>query len=142
MRLAAARASHDHRGPQMTGHGEKLSRKQEQAMTALVTCPSITEATAQCELAEVTLRRWLKPEGFQAAYREVRRTVVQHAIVQVQRATGEAVETLRHVMHDAGASASARVSAAKAILDTAVKAVELENLEARIAALEAAQAHR
>jgi hypothetical protein len=44
----------------MTGHGEKLSRKQDQAITALVTWPSITEAAAQCGLAEVTLRRWLK----------------------------------------------------------------------------------
>jgi len=52
--------------------------------------------------------------------------VVQHGITQVQRATGEAVETLRSVMQDAEAPASARVSAAKAILDTAVKAVELK----------------
>ena len=123
----------------MTGHGEKLSRKQDQAITALVTWPSITEAAAQCELAEVTLRRWLKQDGFQAAYREARRAVVQHAIVQIQRATAEAVETLRAVMHDSASSASARVSAAKTILDTAIKAVELEDLEQRLTALETAQ---
>jgi len=121
----------------MIGHGEKLSRKQDQAITALVTCPSITEAAAQCELAEVTFRRWLKQDGFQAAYREARRAVVQHAITQVQRATGEAVETLRNVMQDAEAPASARVSAARVVLETAVKAVEVEDLEARILALEA-----
>ena len=121
----------------MIGHGEKLSRKQEQVITALVMCPSITEAAAQCGLAEVTLRRWLKHEAFQTAYREARRAVVQHAIVAVQQATGEAVATLRHVMQDADAPASARVSAAKAILETAVKAVEVEDLEARITALEA-----
>jgi phage terminase small subunit len=121
----------------MIGHGEKLSRKQDQVITALVTCASITEAAAQCGLADVTLRRWLKQEPFQAAYREARRAVVQHAITQVQRATGEAVETLRSVMQDAEAPASARVSAAKAILETAVKAVEVEDLEARITALEA-----
>ena len=62
--------------------------------------------------------------------------MVQHAITQVQRATGEAVETLRRVMHDAEAPAGAKVSAAKAILETAIKAVELEDIEARIAALE------
>ena len=121
----------------MIGHGEKLSRKQDQIITALVTCASITEAAAQCGLADVTLRRWLKQEPFQAAYRDARRAVVQHAITQVQRATGEAVETLRSVMQDADAPASAKVSAAKVILETAVKAVELEDLEVRIAALEA-----
>ena len=126
----------------MIGHGEKLSRKQDQAITALVTCPSIAEAATQCGLAEVTLRRWLKQDGFRTAYREARRAVVQHAIVQVQQATGEAVATLRRVRQDPETSASAKVSAAKAILDTAVKAVELEDLEARIAALEAAQESR
>jgi phage terminase small subunit len=123
----------------MIGHGEKLSRKQDQVITALVTCTSITEAAAQCGLADVTLRRWLKQEPFQAAYREARRAVVQQAIVQIQRATAEAVETLRTVMQDTAAPAGAKVSAAKTILETAVKAVELEDLEARIVALEAAQ---
>ena len=57
--------------------------------------------------------------------------------MQVQQATGEAVATLRKIMQAADAAASAKVSAAKTILETAIKAVELEDLEARIAALEA-----
>ena len=126
----------------MRAHGEKLSRKQEQTIAALLTCDSLTAAAAGCGIAEATLHRWLKDDGFQAAYREARRAVVQQAIVQVQGATGEAVETLRAVMQDADAPASARVSAAKAILETAIRAVELEDLEARIAALEAAQEPR
>ena len=126
----------------MTGHGEKLSRKQEQAITALVTCPSITEAAAQSGLAEVTLRRWLKQEAFQTAYREARRAVVQHAIVQVQHATGEAVETLRAVMRDIDSPASARVSAAKVVVEIALRGLELEDLAMRIAALEAHQEQR
>ena len=121
----------------MRAHGEKLSRKQEQTIAALLTCDSITAAAAGCGVAEATVHRWLKQDGFQAAYREARRAVVQHAITQVQSATGEAVETLRSVMQDPEAPASAKVSAARTILETAVKAVELEDLEARIAALEA-----
>jgi hypothetical protein len=121
----------------MTGHGDKLSRKQEQALTALLLCPSITEAAAQCEVADVTLRRWLKQAGFQAAYLAARREVVKQALTQVQQACGLAVTTLTAVMQDGESPASAKVSAAKAILETAVKAVELEDLEARITALEA-----
>ena len=123
----------------MKAHGEKRSRRQEQAVAALLACDSITAAAAACGVAEVTLHRWLKDDGFQAAYREARRAVVQFAIVQIQCATAEAVETLRGVMQDVEAPASAKVSAAKTILDTAVKAIELEDLEQRIGALEAAQ---
>ena len=117
----------------------KLTRKQEALISALLTAPSLAAAAQQAGLSEVTAWRWLKDATFQATYREARRAVVQHAIVQVQHATGEAVETLRNVMQDSESPASARVSAAKAILETAVKAVELEDLEARIVALEAAQ---
>src|SRR5215475_12667543 len=123
----------------MAGHGENLSHKQEQTIAALLTAPNLADAAHHAGIGGRTLLRWLKETAFQAAYREARRAVVQHAIVQVQHATGEAVETLRSVMQAADAPASAKVSAAKTILETAVKAVELEDLEARIATLEAAQ---
>ena len=127
----------------MSGHGEKLSRKQEQGIRALLLQPTLVDAATAIGVDERTLRRWLRDDAvFQMAYREARRAVVQHAIVQVQRATGEAVETLRSVMQDAEASASARVSAAKVILETAVKGIEIEDLEARITALEAHGAPR
>ena len=113
-----------------------LTRRQEKFMMALLACATMTQAAQTVPIAEATAVRWLKAPAFQAAYREARRAVVQHAIAQVQQATGEAVETLRSVMQDPEAPASARVSAAKAVLDTAVKAVELEDLEARITALE------
>src|SRR5215471_6519880 len=121
----------------MKGHGEKLSRKQEALISALLTAPSLAAAAQQAGLSEVTAWRWLKDATFQATYREARRAVVQHAIAQVQHATGEAVETLRSVMQDLEAPASARVSAAKAILETAVKGIEIDDLEVRIATLEA-----
>jgi transposase-like protein len=123
----------------MSGHGEKLSHKQERAIAALLVASSVTAAAQQIGVNENTLLRWLKDAAFQSAYREARRAVVQQAITQVQRATGEAVETLRRVMQDAEAPASARVSAAKAILETAIKAIELEDLEQRIVALEMQQ---
>ena len=126
----------------MTGHGEKLTRKQDQAIAALLTCPSILDAAHQSGVAEVTLYRWLKLEAFQAGYREARRQVVQQAIVQIQGVCADAVATLRAIMQDSAAPASARVSAAKTVLDTAVKAVELEDLEARIATLEAQSQER
>ncbi|POA51337.1 hypothetical protein, partial [Pseudomonas sp. GW531-R1] len=68
-------------------------------------------------------------------YRAARREVVGHSITQLQRATGEAVEALRDVATDTNAPAGARVSAARAILDTSMKAVELEDLAARVDAM-------
>ena len=122
---------------QMTGHGEKLSHKQERAIAALLVSSSVAAAAHAIKVQDNTLLRWLKDTVFHDAYREARRQVVQQAITQVQQATGTAVQTLLAVMQDPEAPASAKVSAARTILETAVKAVELEDLEARIADLEA-----
>jgi len=51
--------------------------------------------------------------------------------------TGEAVDVLRKVMTDSDNPAGSRVTAARIILDTALKVVEMEDLESRIATLEA-----
>lgn len=116
----------------------KLTRKQEALIGALLTAPRLTDAVQQVHISEVTAWRWLKQEAFQTAYREARRQVVQQAIVQVQQATGTAVQTLVDVMKQGDAPASAKVSAAKVVLETAVKGVELDDFEVRLAALEAA----
>ena len=117
-----------------------LTRRQEVFIAALLSCPTIAQAARTAGIAEVTAGRWLKDLAFQEAYRTARRHVVQHAVARVQQATCTAVETLRAIMQDPEAPASARVSAAKAVLETAIKGIELEDLEARIAALEH-QAH-
>ena len=117
---------------------QKLTARQDKALGALLSSPSIEAAGQACKVGVRTIHRWLQDDPvFQDAYREARRQVVQQAITQVQQATSTAVQTLLAVMQDAEAPASAKVSAARTILETAVKAVELEDLEARLAALEA-----
>jgi hypothetical protein len=60
----------------MTGHGEKLSRKREQAIAALLTQPTIAAAAKMAGIGERTLRRWLKLPEFASAYDAARREVV------------------------------------------------------------------
>lgn len=114
----------------------ELTAKQEKAVIALLTASTI-EAAAKCaNVSESTLLRWLKETNFSDAYRAARREVVTQSLAQIQQATGEAVETLLSVAKDTTAPASSRVSAARAILDTAVRGVELDDLAARVEALE------
>ena len=124
----------------MSASTHTLTARQEQSITALLVQGSLQAAAEASGIHEKMLRRWLREDtAFQAAYRDARRAVVQHAIAQVQRATGEAVETLRTVMQDSESPASARVSAAKAMLATAVKGIDIEDLAARTATLEEGQ---
>jgi hypothetical protein len=114
----------------------RISRTQERAIAALLTCPSVPEAAQKAKVAERSLYRWLNRDDFQAAYRKERRKVVNHAVTTIQAGMSEAVQTLRNVMEDSESPASSKVSAARAILDFGLKSAELEDLAERVEALE------
>jgi hypothetical protein len=121
---------------QMGGHGEKLTRNQSKAIAALLVCPTFSDAAQQTGIGETTLWRWMKNESFQMEYREAKRRLVDSAISRLSQAASGAVDTLVEIMRDKGGPASSRVSAAKAVLEAAVKAIELESIEQRLTALE------
>ena len=121
----------------MKGHGAKLPRKRQQAIAALLNYPTVVEAARAVGVAEVTLYRWLADSSFKEAFRKAKALIVDQAITKLQQAASEAVKTLRDIMVDASRKDSARVSAAKAILDHTLRATEMENLALRIDRLEA-----
>jgi hypothetical protein len=120
------------------GHGEKRSRREDAAIAALLACSTIDRAAEAAGIAGSTLRCWLADPAFQRRYRDARRQVVEHAISGLQQAAGEAVEALRRNLQ-CGVPAS-EIAAAKAILDQAVKGVELVDLAERVEQLEQAAA--
>ena len=126
----------------MNAHSQKMTRKQEAAVSALLGRPTISEAASEAGISESTLHRWLKDDAFQAAYRAARRQVVQQAIGHLQRACTAAVAVLMQVMADKESPASARVSAARTILEHSFKAVEIEEIEQRLDAVEQTLFHK
>lgn len=121
-----------------TGHGEKYSRKKEMLIIALLTETSIQAAAKKAGISHNSAINWLQDPDFQNSYREARRQAVAQAITQVQQAATLAVMTLKGVMVDEEATAASKVSAARTVLDTALKAIEIEDLAARIERLEQA----
>ena len=120
----------------MSGRGEKIEQKQERAISAMLQADSLRAAAKEAGISEATLHRWLKNEDFQTAYRAAKREVVNFAICRLQRSSGKAVETLETIMKGAGNPPTARVSAAKIVLEMALKGIEVEDLERRIVDLE------
>lgn len=142
------------------GHGEKLTRKMEQAIAALLSTQTIADAARVTGIGERTLMRWMKEPIFAEAYRKARRETLAFVLGRLQQASSEAVDTLlkraqgystteeefqrlptggkirikktrKHLHPD--------VAAAKAILELSLRGHELEDLEARIRVLEDAQ---
>lgn len=115
---------------------ERLPKKQQSAIVALISHRTIEEASKAAGVGRTIIFRWLQNDDFQAAYRQARAEVVRHAIAQAQSACSEAVTVLKEIMISAESPASTRVSAAKAVLETSLKAVELEDIISRIEKLE------
>lgn len=116
------------------GHGEKRSRRREQAISALLTHPTIVEAAQAAGVSEKTIRNWLKDAAFLRDFRATRSRVVEHAIAQLQTATSRAVETLERNL--TCGTPGAEIRAAATILERSVAAVELWDLAERLEQLE------
>jgi hypothetical protein len=125
----------------MAGHGEKFGRKKEDAIAALLSQRNMEEAARAAGIGTRTLLRWLTPPEFQTAYREARRAAFGQAVARLQQGTSAAATTLLKVLIDPNTPASVRVRAAEAIFNHSAKAIEIEDIEARVAALEAAAAN-
>jgi hypothetical protein len=122
----------------MVGHGQKLGRKQEAAIAALLTHRNVDEAAQAAGVGATTLWRWLKLPEFQAEYRKARRDAFSQAVARLQQGTSAAATTLLKTMIDQATPASVKVRAAEAIFNHAAKAIEIEDIEARVVALERA----
>ena len=120
----------------MAARGSMLGRKQEDAIAALLSQRNVEEAARAAGIGTRTLLRWLKLPDFQAAYRQARRAAFGQAVARLQQGTSAAATTLLKTMIDPNTPASVRVRAAEAIFNHSAKAIEIEDIEARVAELE------
>ena len=122
----------------MTGHGSKFGRKKEEAIAALLVQRNLEDAARAVGISPKTLLRWMKEPEFDAAYREARRTAFGQAVARLQQGASAAATTLLKTMIEPNTPASVRVRAAECVLNHAMKAIEIEDIEARVAELERA----
>jgi len=122
----------------MAGSTSKLTltRKQEEAIIALLAARSVEEAARVAGVGTRSLYRWMKEPGFDAAYREAKRAAFGQSIAQLHRLASAAVATLGEVMSDPATPPATRVRAADSILNQTAKAIEIESVEARVSAVE------
>jgi hypothetical protein len=96
------------------------------------------EAAKAVGIAPNTLLKWMKIPEFQAAYREARRNAYSQAVAKLQQGATAAATTLLKIMLDQNTPASVRVRAAECVMNHSSKAIEIEDVEARVTELERA----
>ncbi len=116
--------------------GNNSEAKHDAAIAALLSTRTVSAAAKKCKISEATLYRLLQLPDFKTKYRAARRELVENTIAQLQQDGMDAATALREIVKDKKTAASVRVSAARVILETGIKAVELIDLSERLDRLE------
>jgi hypothetical protein len=113
-----------------------LRPKQQAAVLALLNTRSIEEAATAAVVPVRTLYRWLQDPDFDAAYRDAKRASYGQGVARLHQMCSAAASTLGKVMVDAKTPPATKVRAADSILNQTAKAIQIEDIEARLAELE------
>lgn len=116
---------------------EKLTPEQAQAIAALLSEKDTRAAAAKAGCGERTLYGWLNEPDFKKALQAAEAELIDMAVRRLAGAAGDAIGVLVTVMNNKRSAASVRVRAATVVIEQLIKLRELNNLEGRIAALEA-----
>jgi transposase-like protein len=116
----------------------KITAKQEAAIVALLSSKNVEEAARVAGVTPRTLYRWMNEPDFDAASRAARRQAYGQSISRLQQGATAAATTLLKVMIDPATPPSTKVRASEAVLSHAAKAIEIEDIDARLRELEGA----
>ena len=114
----------------------KLNKNQEKFLIALMEESTVVEACKSAGIGSTTGYKYLNDPMFMKAFQELRRDTLQMATKKLQKSAVKAVEVLEDVMINDENPASSRVQAARAVLDNAYRAYELEETVKRLEELE------
>ena len=106
-----------------------MNSAKEQALAALLTCPTICEASRKCGVAERTINGYIREDAeFRQAYDENRQAIVRDASERMTGAFASAVDTLTEIMTDKEHNAATRVSAARTVIEHGMKLIEVTDV--------------
>ena len=113
-----------------------MTAKQHKALAALLTYPTYEKAAEAAGITSRTLRVYMQDPEFRAAYEKAFAGLVETATRQAQQSLTPALFALRAIVQDKSQSASARIQAARTLLDYGLRLTEITDI---IKALEEAE---
>jgi DUF1680 family protein len=117
----------------MDDHKE-LTPNQWRVIPYLLAAPSIEEGCKRARISKATVYQWLKDQNFRQELKRRRDAIIEQALDSLKANLSQASETL--VKHLNSTRENISIRAAESIIDFVQKAIEHEELEKRIEALE------
>lgn len=114
-----------------------LTPRQYKAIAALLATTSIRQAAIEAGVPEKTLHNWKKNPLFNRVYWEALREEWGQTKGRALTVASPMLQVLVRIAVKENARDADRISAASKVLDFATRVIELDDLEARMAAMEA-----
>lgn len=111
-------------------------RNYEEIALCVLTSPNLKAAAEKAGISYKTLMRYRKKPEFQTAYQAAKQERFALTMQKAQAYTLEALETLREIQSNPALNESARVSAAKGILELGTQLHSMEAIETELAELQ------
>jgi hypothetical protein len=108
----------------------------EKVLAALLCCNTKTEAAKLAGVSVRTVHTYLQDPDFAAEYTQAKKNLIQEAGDQIKRSLGPAIEALHTIAIDPKAGKTARVQAARTLLEFGIRLDEHTEVLARLDALE------
>lgn len=121
----------------MSQPANNLTPKQVQLVTALLRGETLEQAAGAADVAYITAKRWRRLPAVAAALAEGRRELIASALDVLSVGARAAAAEMLAILRDKTVAPQVRLRAAESVLERLHKWAELEDLQARIAAMEA-----
>ena len=120
--------------------GRMKAANREKILAALLTCSTKKEAATVAGVGVRTIYEYLRDPDFMAEYTEAKRNLIRDASDKIKQSLGPAIDALHTIATDPKAGKTARVQAARTLIEYAIELDKHTGIEDRIAALEAGRA--
>lgn len=113
-----------------------MKPKDEQILTALLSCGSVVEASNVSKVSCKTIYNRLSDKDFKAEYDRRRTMALNEACNTLQATLTKAVDTIREIMENADTAPQIRLNASALLLQNCLKYTEQVNILSRLDELE------
>ena len=113
-----------------------MNEKKERAIAALLTHPTKAKAAEAVGITVRTMHNYFDDPEFVSEYRKAFRNMVEDSTRQAQQSLQPAIAVLNEIANDKDKSASARVQAAKAIIECTLRLGEQVDIIQQLEELE------
>lgn len=113
-----------------------LTPKQHKALQALLTQPTKAAAAEAAGISPRTLRDYLSNQDFQREYKKAFGELVADATRQAQQSLSPAITALRDIVEDPNEASSARIAAARCLLEYGLRMTEITDILLELEAVE------